>query len=128
MSEPTIDANAASTTTRPTSAPPATAAPSDTPPARRGVSLARLLTLVLPATDVTLVNGYATVLVTPMTLGSQTLTATDVWSAPADPGVPGPTLLALLPGTSGLAYGERLIAALPSGEAQTGAAVRWPVS
>ena len=55
--------------------------------------------------------------------GGDALTATDVWSAPADPGVPGPTLLAMLPGASGLTYGERLTATLPSGDAQTGVAV-----
>jgi hypothetical protein len=54
--------------------------------------------------------------------GGDALTASEVWSAPADPGVPGPTLLALVPG-GGLAFGERLTATLPLGAAQTGVAV-----
>jgi hypothetical protein len=50
-------------------------------------------------------------------------TATEVWLGPADPGVPGPTLLALLPAPSELAYGERLMASVGSGPSLTGALV-----
>jgi hypothetical protein len=50
-------------------------------------------------------------------------TASEVWSAPSDPAVPGPTLLALLPAGSGLGFGERLTATVPAGETQTGVAV-----
>jgi hypothetical protein len=49
--------------------------------------------------------------------------ASEVWSAPADPSVPGPALLALLPGSNGLGFGERLTATVPSGDAQSGAVV-----
>jgi hypothetical protein len=55
--------------------------------------------------------------------GGDGWTASEVWSAPADPSVPGPTLLALLPGSNGLGFGERLTATVPSGEQQTGAVV-----
>jgi len=55
--------------------------------------------------------------------GGDSWTASEVWAAPADASVPGPTLLALLPSESGLAFGERLIASVPSGETQTGAVV-----
>ena len=55
--------------------------------------------------------------------GGDSFTASEVWSAPADPSVPGPTLLALLPGNSGLGFGERLTASVPAGETQMGAVV-----
>ena len=55
--------------------------------------------------------------------GGDSWTSSEVWSAPADPSVPGPTLLALLPGSNGLGFGERLTATVPSGEEQSGAVV-----
>ena len=55
--------------------------------------------------------------------GGDGWTASEVWSAPADPSVPGPTLLALLAGSNGLGFGERLTATVPAGETQSGAVV-----
>ncbi len=55
--------------------------------------------------------------------GGDSWTASEVWSAPADPSVPGPTLLALLPGNNGLGFGERLTATVPAGDAESGAVV-----
>jgi len=55
--------------------------------------------------------------------GGDGWTTNEVWPAPADPSVPGPTLLALLPGNNGLGLGERLTATVPAGEAQSGAVV-----
>jgi hypothetical protein len=49
--------------------------------------------------------------------------ASEVWLAPADPSVPGPTLLALLPGSTRLGLGERLTATLPAGAPESGALV-----
>ena len=37
--------------------------------------------------------------------------------------MPGPALLALIPGSNGLGFGERLTATVPSGDAQSGAVV-----
>ena len=54
---------------------------------------------------------------------AETWTATELWSGPADPSVPGPTVLALLPTPSGLSYGERLSAAVASGAPLPGAVV-----
>ena len=39
-------------------------------------------------------------------------TATKIWCGPADPSVPGPTLLALLSAAKGLGFGERLTASV----------------
>ena len=55
--------------------------------------------------------------------GGDGWTASEAWSAPADPSVPGPALLALIPGSNGLGFGERLTATVPLGDAQSGAAV-----
>jgi hypothetical protein len=49
--------------------------------------------------------------------------ATEIWTAPADPTVPGPTLLALLPGAAGVAAGERLMARVASGAPTPGVVV-----
>ncbi|MEO8465490.1 MAG: hypothetical protein ABI640_09140 [Gammaproteobacteria bacterium] len=68
-------------------------------------------------------NGKPTTLAIRRVGGGESWTAGEVWSAPADPGVPGPTLLALVPGGSGLSFGERLTATLPAGNTQTGAIV-----
>jgi hypothetical protein len=50
-------------------------------------------------------------------------TATEVWRGPADPNVPGPSLLGLLPAPPGLGYGERLTASVGDGPALAGALV-----
>jgi len=47
----------------------------------------------------------------------------EVWAAPADPSVPGPAVLALLPAPAGLSYGERLTASIATGESLSGAVV-----
>ena len=41
--------------------------------------------------------------------------ATQAWLGPADPNVPGPTVLALVAATNGLSQGERLIVSIPTG-------------
>jgi hypothetical protein len=55
--------------------------------------------------------------------GSQAWNATDLWAGPADPAVPGPTVLALLAAPGGLSVGERLTASLASGAALPGTVV-----
>ncbi len=55
--------------------------------------------------------------------GSQTWNASDLWPGPADPAVPGPTVLALLAVPDGLNAGERLTASLASGAALPGTVV-----
>ncbi|HET8698071.1 MAG TPA: hypothetical protein VFO94_11320 [Gammaproteobacteria bacterium] len=52
--------------------------------------------------------------------GSERWTAAEVWLGPADPSVPGPTALALLPAQGGLGAGERLIASVAAGESAEG--------
>jgi hypothetical protein len=49
--------------------------------------------------------------------------ATELWAGPADPNVPGPTLLALLATPDGLSYGERLTASVQTGQPLPGAVV-----
>jgi len=49
--------------------------------------------------------------------------ATEIWAGPADPSVPGPTVLALLEAPSGLSYGERLRASVAIGAMLSGATV-----
>ena len=68
-------------------------------------------------------NGKPAALTLRRVNGGDAWTASEVWSAPADPSVPGPTLLALLAGSNGLGFGERLTATLPAGDSQTGAVV-----
>ena len=46
-----------------------------------------------------------------------------MWPGPADPNVPGPTVLALLPVPNGLSAGERLIASVAAGSESDGVAV-----
>ncbi|HZF28820.1 MAG TPA: hypothetical protein VE907_06870 [Gammaproteobacteria bacterium] len=53
-------------------------------------------------------------------------TATELWLGPADPAVPGPTMLALLPAPRGLSYGERLTAGVAAGEPVPGVVVPAP--
>ena len=67
-------------------------------------------------------NGKPAALTLRRVGGGDGWTASEVWSAPSDPSVPGPTLLALIPG-NGLGFGERLTATVPSGEEQSGAMV-----
>jgi hypothetical protein len=87
-------------------------------------ALARGTTLLVRASfPGGLPGGKAAALTLRRVDGGDSWTASEVWSAPADPGVPGPALLALLPGSNGLAFGERLTATVPSGDAQTGAVV-----
>jgi len=49
--------------------------------------------------------------------------ATETWAGPADPRVPGPTVLALLTSPSDLGYGERLTASVAIGATSAGAVV-----
>jgi hypothetical protein len=49
--------------------------------------------------------------------------ADEAWLGPADPNVPGPAVLALLPAPPGLSAGERLIASVTAGDAATGVVV-----
>jgi hypothetical protein len=64
-----------------------------------------------------------------LTLRRMGAARTDAWSAiaawpgPADPNVPGPTLLALLPAPPGVGYGERLTASVVNGPSVAGAVV-----
>jgi hypothetical protein len=53
----------------------------------------------------------------------ETWNSAELWVGPADPSVPGPTLLALLAEARGLSYGERLLASVATGEPLAGAAV-----
>jgi len=50
-------------------------------------------------------------------------TASELWLGPADPAVPGPTVLALLPAPRTLSYGERLRADVAAGAPVTGVVV-----
>jgi hypothetical protein len=68
-------------------------------------------------------NGKPATLTLRRVDGGEAWTASEVWSAPADPSVPGPTLLALLPGGNGLGFGERLTASVPAGDSESGAVV-----
>ena len=87
-------------------------------------ALARGTTLLVRASfPGGLPSGKPTALTLRRVDGGDGWAASEVWSAPADPSVPGPTLLALLPGNTGLGFGERLTATVPSGDAQSGALV-----
>jgi hypothetical protein len=55
--------------------------------------------------------------------GAERWTSTEVWLAPSDPSVPGPTVLALLAAPAGLSSGERLIASVATGDSLAGVAV-----
>jgi membrane fusion protein, multidrug efflux system len=54
---------------------------------------------------------------------SELWVTTELWTGPADPSVPGPTLLALVSSPKGLSYGERLIASVAAGAETAGSAV-----
>jgi hypothetical protein len=55
--------------------------------------------------------------------GARRWTATTVWSAPADPAIPGRSFFALVRSARGLQPGERLLVFLPQGGAQRGVIV-----
>jgi hypothetical protein len=54
---------------------------------------------------------------------AESFSATEVWAGPADAGVPGPTLLALLPVAADLSVGERLTASVAAGAPLAGVVV-----
>jgi len=57
------------------------------------------------------------------TPGTESWSASELWTGPADPSVPGPTVLALLAAPPRLSYGERLTASVAIGAKASGTVV-----